>query len=349
MNQLLYLSGVAGKINRWDKEVEANKAAKLYTKVSSMIGDNAELRRAWNDILRAYGYPADTNLYTIKILKLQAMWSALAKYYFDHKKLKEPKIGSQIYDMLQSDDDNVWLYSRIKTALGYADKSLKELPEDAKKTIFALMHNQTPVTQVHPIFQDGETIPFMWKTLLQKNGLTDVSFAKIPTQKYNEMILEIAKGAVVAMNVFDMLQNDPESRYSYAVAKNKLGYKGVKLTQLPTDALELIQGAMVNRIYMPTEHKATAHKQYNKHVVSGLRKRPATSYPTKTFSGFTPYDTHKGVYPNYNSTFQQFKDSGIYEDMYTKFGTSRMSLMMRDLSPKRMQYRVHYMANLMKY
>jgi hypothetical protein len=225
----------------------------------------------------------------------------------------------------------------------------EELPEDAKKTIFALMHNQTPVTQVHPIFQDGETIPFMWKTLLQKNGLTDVSFAKIPTQKYNEMILEIAKGAVVAMNVFDMLQNDPESRYSYAVAKNKLGYKGVKLTQLPTDALELIQGAMVNRIYMPTEHKATAHKQYNKHVVSGLRKRPATSYPTKTFSGFTPYDTHKGVYPNYNSTFQQFKDSGIYEDMYTKFGTSRMSLMMRDLSPKRMQYRVHYMANLMKY
>jgi hypothetical protein len=343
-SQLLYLAGFAGKIKRWDKEAEANKAAKLYTKISSMVGDNAELRSAWTGILHKFGYEADTNLYAIKISKLQSMWNTLAQYYYDNKK---PAIGSQIYEMLQSDDDNVWLYSRIKAALGYADKTLSELPKEAKETIFALMHNQTPATEVHPIFQDGESIPFMWKSILQREKLTGVPFEKIPTQKYNDMILEIAKGAVVAMNVFDMLQNDPVSRYSYAVAKNKLGYKGAKLTQLPTDVLELIQGAMMNHIYMPSEHHGTAHRY--KSTTPGLRKRPASSYPKKTFSGFTPYDTHKGVYPNYNSAFQQFRDSHVYEDMYTQFGTSRMSLMMRDLNPKRMQYRVHYMANLMKY
>jgi hypothetical protein len=341
-SQLLYLAGVAGKTTRWDKEAQANKATKLYTKVSSMIGDNAELRGAWQNILREFGYPEDTNLYAIKVTKLQTMWSALAQYYYEHKK---SSVGSQIYNMLQSEDDNVWLYSRIKTALGYADKSLSELPKETKETILALMHNQTPATEVHPIFQDGESIPFMWKSILQKNGLTGVPFEKIPTQQYNNMILEIAKGAVVAMDVMDMLQNDPVSRYTYAVAKNKLGYKGVKLTQLPTDALEVIQGAMVNHIYTPSEPHATAQK----HRSTYLQKRPATSYPKKTFSGFTPYDTHKGVYPNYNNTFHQLKDSGIYENLYTQFGTSRMTLMMRDLNPKRMQYRVHAMANLMKY
>jgi hypothetical protein len=150
------------------------------------------------------------------------------------------------------------MYTRLKNALGFEGTTLSALPEDVKRTLLSLLNGEVPQTDIRKVIDDAETIPFMWTSLKRKYGYIDTPFAQIPIDDLNKMYVEIAAGARVLTNIMNMLQEDETTRYSYAVAKNKLGFGELKLSQLPTDALQLIEAAMRNKVYGTGPRKRSA-------------------------------------------------------------------------------------------
>lgn len=203
------------------------------------------------------------------------------------------------------------------------------------------MTGTPPQVDVVPVLTDSEAMRFFWESALRKhNVLGDLE--NVPQNVLNEVYLEVARSAVTLSSIMNMLQKDETTRYSYAVAKNKLGLKDIKLSQLSNEALDVIEHAMTSKFY------GTGPSQRKRYYSSAPHRRGAkrtASYPARTYhkmtyvpgSGTGLYDTRKGVYANYGHRNAQ--STRIYEKHYSKAGQMRMRLRMLPISPETLKYR----------
>lgn len=254
-------------------------------------------------------------------------------------------INQDLGSTINQDKHAMAVYTRLKAAMGYSGVSLTALPYAVKENIFALMNGVEMPFELLPVIKDKDAMQFMWVALKQKYDVAHIPVDEIDRSTLNKIYFEVAKSASYVVSIQDMLTNDPESRYGYAVARNKLGLEGLKVYQMPVEVLEVISFAMENKLYKPR-------------TASTFNRTPrgsSKSYPKKTYSGgegpgsrtgyfgVTPYDTSKGVHANYGQAYAQKEirkySKNIYTDNYTRTGKSRMELMMIPISPETLKYR----------
>lgn len=334
---VLYLAGLAGRVYRWEDQpysAEVNKA------IGDLIANDETARYAYSNIRKMLGYEG-VSLADIPYAVKQKIFALISdpntvKLYVNDDYVSW---GSRIYDMMQDDEQNVYLYAQLKRAMGYGDTSLGDLPDDVKATIGQIMSGITPTQTIVPVLQDQDAMRYLWNSVCNKYGFDVDDFEVIPAQTLNQMYFEVAKASKKASEIYDMLENDESTRYSYAVAKNKLGLGDLKSYQLPLEALDVIEYAMRNKTYAVSSTAPLRRTNYN------YRRRsyvPSGRDNLKGVSGATPYNTRQGVYANYGHNYatKQNKRPKIYDKNYTSSGKSRMELRMLKISPENLNYRL---------
>lgn len=343
LTALGYASGIISKAMRYDESETLNKREKLRYRISSLLQDSAGLTQSWDGVCQKYNINPDASLYSLDYTTLKRLWDELSEGY--------KPVNSRLYELLQSDDDSSWMYTRLKNALGYQGVSMKDIPQDAKLLIEQAMKDPTDITAtVLPVLQDGSTMTFMWKALKRQYGVSGKAFTDIPTQTLDKMYSDLAESAMAYGDIVTTLQNSPSSRYTYSIVKKRLGYASLKLGQLPCDALKAIQYAIHNhRISVPV----SSFSRSSGAAGTTARARRRTSY-TK-HSVVIPYEQAKAVNKNYDTWYANRMRHQIYKNQYTAnynaLGVSNRikAAVNNKISPIEMKYRLKDMYYYFKY
>ena len=289
-----------------------------------------EQYRTW---LKSLGYDKDTTQLQLDQLK------ALYKQYTGN--VHTESIGSQIYDLLQESDQNVYLYSRLKAAMGYAGKPLSELPAEAKESIYAAMTNSVDASPYIPVLQDVGVMTYLWKNLADKYEVDVNHWDKIPAGKLNAMYHDIARSVVEISEISGLLK-DEKYRYAYSTAKRKLGYGDLKLSQLPCDSLSLIKAYMLGHA-VTKQHSSKSYYSGHKRVYHTMSYAPQ---PGELFNrahylkGGTVTYAATDAAKYYVKSHYDAHRRNIYSRQYTSNGKMRQRLRMLPITPKNLQYRI---------
>ena len=343
LTALGYASGIISKAMRYDESETLNKREKLRYRISSLLQDSAGLTQSWDKVCQKYNINPDASLYSLDYTTLKRLWDELSEGY--------KPVNSRLYELLQSDDDSSWMYTRLKNALGYQGVTMKDIPQDAKLLIEQAMKDPTDITAtVLPVLQDGSTMTYMWNALKRQYGASGKAFTDIPMQTLDKMYSDLAESAMAYGDIVTTLQNSPSSRYTYSIVKKRLGYASLKLGQLPCDALKAIQYAIHNhRISVPV----SSFSRSSGAAGTTARARRRTSY-TK-HSVVITYEQAKAVNKNYDTWYANRMRHQIYKNQYTAnynaLGVSNRikAAVNNKISPIEMKYRLKDMYYYFKY
>ena len=252
-------------------------------------------------------------------------------------------LNSALYNLLSADEGGWNKYNQLCRVLGYEGDKISELPNPVKQTILAMLTDQVPDYNVLPVLQDSSAMNFMWTALKTKYDVSGVSFADIPKDKLQSMYKEIAESTVTIANIYDMLDQDELSRISYSVVKKNLGLTGLKIYQMPIEALGVLEAAMKAHLYAAVRTPQTYGSSYRRYAKKTYTGAESPGY-FAGYDGVTPYDTTKGVYANYGQNWAQKQGKhnylDFYRDMYGANGTNKMQMNMYKISPKNFKYRM---------
>lgn len=339
LTALGYVSGLITRPLRYDESEVLNKREKLRYRISSLIQDSKGLAQSWDDVCKKYNVNPDSSLYSLDYTTLKQLWDELSDGY--------KPINSRLYELLQSDDDSSWMYTRLKNALGYQGVTMKDIPTEAKLLIEQAMTDPTDISAtVLPVLQDGSTMVFMWNALKREYGVSGKTFTEIPTKTLDKMYGDLAESAIVYADIINTLQNDPSSRYGYSIVKKRLGYGSLKLGQLPCSALKAIQFSL-HSSQLPTFSRTSG--------AAGTTPRASRRRPYVKHSVSIPYEQAKAVYKNYDTWYANKMRHQIYSKQYlNNHNTSGVSNRIRaavnnKISPIELKYRMKDMYYYFKY
>ena len=339
LTALGYVSGLITRPLRYDESEVLNKREKLRYRISSLIQDSKGLAQSWDDVCKKYNVNPDSSLYSLDYTTLKQLWDELSDGY--------KPINSRLYELLQSDDDSSWMYTRLKNALGYQGVTMKDIPTEAKLLIEQAMTDPTDISAtVLPVLQDGSTMVFMWNALKREYGVSGKAFTEIPTKTLDKMYGDLAESAIVYADIINTLQNDPSSRYGYSIVKKRLGYGSLKLGQLPCSALKAIQFSL-HSSQLPTFSRTSG--------AAGTTPRASRRRPYVKHSVSIPYEQAKAVYKNYDTWYANKMRHQIYSKQYlNNHNTSGVSNRIRaavnnKISPIELKYRMKDMYYYFKY
>lgn len=252
-------------------------------------------------------------------------------------------LNSALYNLLSADEGGWNKYNQLCRVLGYEGDKISELPNPVKQTILAMLTDQVPDFNVIPVLQDDSAMRFMWTALKTKYDVSGVTFADIPKDKLQSMYKEIAESTVTMANIYDMLDQDELSRISYSVVKKNLGLTGLKIYQMPLEALTVLEAAMKAHLYVYVRTPQTSSGSYRRYAKKTYTGAESPGY-FAGYDGVTPYDTSKGVYANYGQNWAQKQGQhnylDFYRDMYGANGTNKMQMNMYKISPQNFKYRM---------
>lgn len=252
-------------------------------------------------------------------------------------------LNSMLYNLLSADEGGWNKYKQLCRVLGYEGDKISELPNPVKQTIYAMLTEQVPDYNVLPVLQDSSSMNFMWTALKTKYDVSGVTFADIPKDKLQSMYKEIAESTVAIANIYDMLDQDELSRISYSVVKKNLGLTGLKIYQMPIEALSVMEAAMKAHLYASVRSPQTSSSSYRRYAKKTYTGAESPGY-FAGYNGVTPYDTTKGVYANYGQNWAQKQGQhnylDFYRDMYGANGTNKMQMNLYKISPQNFKYRM---------
>lgn len=343
---LLAFAGLGGKTTRW----ESSGISKPYNQaIFEIINNSPEAMEAYSNIKKALGLtgvtlkdiPLDAKRRILEILQSGDMTNIYRSELYQAS-------GTNIYNLLQADYKNVTLYNQLKAVMGYGDAQLSDLPDDVKQAIYAIMKQETPVQNIVPVLGNAQAMQYIWTSVARRHDMVDVPVEEIPQETLNEMYATIAEDAIVLADIYQMLSNDEDTRYTYAVAKNKLGFKNLKLYQIPVEALQVIQTAMQNKYY-GTEPKSSGSS-------AGQRKTYKSYNKSRYVKDFTNlyYNSDKAKWASYShnsvAKIKQYEYQNFYKNNYSSNGSSRVALQMlnnghRQIDPTSLKF----MRQNMKY
>lgn len=252
-------------------------------------------------------------------------------------------LNAALYTLLSADEGGWNKYKQLCRVLGYEGDKISDLPNPVKQTIYAMLTNAVPDYNVIPVLQDDSAMHFMWTALKTKYDVFGVDFNDISKDTLNKMYSEIAQSTITMANIHDMLDQDELSRISYSVVKKNLGLTGLKIYQMPLEALSVLETAMKAHLYASVRTPQASNKSYKRYAKKTYTGAESPGY-FEGYDGVTPYDTKKGVYANYGQAWAQKHGEhnylDFYRDLYGASGVSKMRLNMYKISPENFKCRM---------
>ena len=295
-----------------------NKREKLRIKLRALMQDSSDIKRKWQQLCAQHGLAPNISLYTMDAVQLEQLYNELAAGY--------ARLNPKIYTMMQASDDKLWIYTRLRNALGYEGVTLTELPMEVRELIYQVMADQTAdLKRVLPVLQDSEAMRFQWQAIARKYDVDLTDLEGVSDDTLEKIYFDIAQSALTLSDIIEMLQN-AEYRMAYGYIKKSLGFKDLKLSQLPNDALLVIKNYM-------TKHKGSAG--YTKRAA-----KPHVYMDTWNQGGQISLYQNGQVYKN---TWHNPNRRNLYRDLYAYPHTSRAELMRKDMgqmSPTILKYRM---------